>query len=211
MNGVYVLSFFLVVLIIYHFLFKNENDIKINKLIHTLNSMDLMRGWEPGYNVKCDTGERVKTKSTTVSSSHCSCFVYAVCKKMNIKLIGTPEYSQYHLAHNQINWLKTEEAHKHGWRQINGSLKEKYLISQEKANNGVLVIAGTNQDKEIRGHIAIVRPSNKSYFFIINEGPQVISSSYVNTYSSSLKEDFLYYKGEMASFENRTCFFYNIN
>ena len=85
------------------------------------------------------------------------------------------------------------------------------MTSKKKANNGYLVIAGVEQDNEIRGHVAIVRPSNKIDFYIKNEGPQVISSSTINTVSSSLKDDFLYYQKDMKDFENRTKFYYNEN
>jgi len=198
--------------IILYYLFElNKKNEKLEKLEKVLNSMDLSTKWLPGYNVDCLTGERVKEKSTTVSSSHCSCFVFAVCKKMNIKMIGTPEYKQYNLSTNQMRWLKTDDAKKSGWNEINGSLNEKYLMSQKKANNGYLVIAGVEQDNEIRGHIAIVRPSNKMDFYVKNEGPEVMSSSTINTVSSSLRDDFLYYQKDMKDFENRTKFYYNEN
>lgn len=209
---IYVLWFIFMISIILYYLFElNKKNERLEKLEKVLNSMDLSTKWLPGYNVDCLTGERVKEKSTTVSSSHCSCFVFAVCKKMNIKMIGTPDYKQYHLSTNQMKWLKTDDAKKSGWNEINGTLNEKYLTSQKKANNGYLVIAGVEQDNEIRGHVAIVRPSNKIDFYIKNEGPQVISSSTINTVSSSLKDDFLYYQKDMKDFENRTKFYYNEN
>ncbi len=209
---IYVLWFIFMISIILYYLFElNKKNERLEKLEKVLNSMDLSTKWLPGYNVDCLTGERVKEKSTTVSSSHCSCFVFAVCKKMNIKMIGTPEYKQYHLSTNQMRWLKTEDAKKSGWNEINGSLNEKYLMSQKKANNGYLVIAGVEQDNEIRGHIAIVRPSNKMDFYVKNEGPEVMSSSTINTVSSSLRDDFLYYQKDMKDFENRTKFYYNEN
>lgn len=209
---IYVLWFIFMISIISYYLFElNKKNEKLEKLEKVLNSMDLSTKWLPGYNVDCLTGERVKEKSTTVSSSHCSCFVFAVCKKMNIKMIGTPEYKQYHLSTNQMRWLKTDDAKKSGWNEINGSLNEKYLMSQKKANNGYLVIAGVEQDNEIRGHIAIVRPSNKMDFYVKNEGPEVMSSSTINTVSSSLRDDFLYYQKDMKDFENRTKFYYNEN
>ena len=209
---IYVLWFIFMISIILYYLFElNKKNEKLEKLEKVLNSMDLSTKWLPGYNVDCLTGERVKEKSTTVSSSHCSCFVFAVCKKMNIKMIGTPEYKQYHLSTNQMRWLKTDDAKKSGWNEINGSLNEKYLMSQKKANNGYLVIAGVEQDNEIRGHIAIVRPSNKMDFYVKNEGPEVMSSSTINTVSSSLRDDFLYYQKDMKDFENRTKFYYNAN
>lgn len=209
---IYVLWFIFMISIILYYLFElNKKNERLEKLEKVLNSMDLSTKWLPGYNVDCLTGERVKEKSTTVSSSHCSCFVFAVCKKMNIKMIGTPDYKQYHLSTNQMKWLKTDDAKKSGWNEINGTLNEKYLTSQKKANNGYLVIAGVEQDNEIRGHVAIVRPSNKMDFYIKNEGPQVISSSTINTVSSSLKDDFLYYQKDMKDFENRTKFYYNEN
>ena len=209
---IYVLWFIFMISIILYYLFElNKKNEKLEKLEKVLNSMDLSTKWLPGYNVDCLTGERVKEKSTTVSSSHCSCFVFAVCKKMNIKMIGTPEYKQYNLSTNQMRWLKTDDAKKSGWNEINGSLNEKYLMSQKKANNGYLVIAGVEQDNEIRGHIAIVRPSNKMDFYVKNEGPEVMSSSTINTVSSSLRDDFLYYQKDMKDFENRTKFYYNEN
>lgn len=209
---IYVLWFIFMISIILYYLFElNKKNERLEKLEKVLNSMDLSTKWLPGYNVDCLTGERVKEKSTTVSSSHCSCFVFAICKKMNIKMIGTPDYKQYHLSTNQMKWLKTDDAKKSGWNEINGTLNEKYLTSQKKANNGYLVIAGVEQDNEIRGHVAIVRPSNKMDFYIKNEGPQVISSSTINTVSSSLKDDFLYYQKDMKDFENRTKFYYNEN
>ena len=209
---IYVLWFIFMISIILYYLFElNKKNERLEKLEKVLNSMDLSTKWLPGYNVDCLTGERVKEKSTTVSSSHCSCFVFAVCKKMNIKMIGTPEYKQYHLSTNQLRWLKTDDAKKSGWNEINGSLNEKYLMSQKKANNGYLVIAGVEQDNEIRGHIAIVRPSNKMDFYVKNEGPEVMSSSTINTVSSSLRDDFLYYQKDMKDFENRTKFYYNEN
>lgn len=208
---IYVLWLIFAISLIIYYLFKlNIKNERLNKLENVLNSMDLTTKWLPGYNVDCLTGERVKNKSTTVSSSHCSCFVFAVCNKMNVKMIGTPEYKQYHLATNQMKWLRTNEAKECGWREINGNLKEKYITSQKKANDGYLVIAGVEQDNQIRGHIAIVRPSNKLKFYVVREGPEVMSSSTINTYSSSIKEDFLYYQKNMKDFENRTRFYYNI-
>ena len=196
---IYVLWLIFVISLIIYYLFKlNIKNEKLNKLENVLNSMDLTTKWLPGYNVDCLSGERVKNKSTTVSSSHCSCFVFAVCNKMNVKMIGTPEYKQYHLANNQMKWLRTNEAKECGWREINGNLKEKYITSQKKANDGYLVIAGVEQDNEIRGHVAIVRPSNKLKLYVISEGPEVMSSSTINTYSSSIKEAYVQEtKGEL--------------
>ena len=120
---IYVLWFIFMISIILYYLFElNKKNERLEKLEKVLNSMDLSTKWLPGYNVDCLTGERVKEKSTTVSSSHCSCFVFAVCKKMNIKMIGTPDYKQYHLSTNQMKWLKTDDAKKSGWNEINGTL-----------------------------------------------------------------------------------------
>ena len=39
-----------------------------------------------GSNIIGSLGEVLPDKSTTVKTSHCSCFVYAVCKNANILL-----------------------------------------------------------------------------------------------------------------------------
>jgi len=202
----YNLIFILLLLIL---LISYKPNTKRDKLIKLLDGMDLNNKWLPGKNISCYSGETKPDKSTTVKSSHCSCFIAAVCKKMNISMIGPPNYSQYHLADKQLKWLETDNAFQESWFEIYGSSKQKYIEAQKIANEGKLVIVGVKQTKNTNGHIAIVRPCYKLQYFVINDGPQVITSSHVNSYSIAMKDDFMLHKKEFKFLESEIQFFYN--
>jgi len=183
-------------------------EYKRDKLVTYLDSFDLHNKWLPGYNVKCLSGEVLPDKSTTVKTSHCSCFVYAVCKNANIKMIGTPEYKQYNLSTNQIKWLESEKGKEAGWVEIKeDKIENKYRQAHKMANQGKLVIVGMKATSKTYGHIAIVRPSDKIDYFLVREGPQLITSSHINSYSVSLKEDFMLHNKEIKELENNLQFF----
>ena len=75
------------------------------------------------------------------------------------------------------------------------------------ANQGKLVIVGMKATSKTYGHIAIVRPSDKIDYFLVREGPQLITSSHINSYSVSLKEDFMLHNKEIKELENNLQFF----
>jgi hypothetical protein len=60
------------------------ND-KQRRLMTTLDSYDLENKWIPENNVKCLSGDIAPVGSTFAKTSHCSCFVYRVCKDLNVK------------------------------------------------------------------------------------------------------------------------------
>ena len=65
--------------------------------------------WTSGYNVDCLSGEGKHNKSTTVKTSHYSCFISSLCKRLGYYIPSTPEYSQFHLADKQVEWLLSNE------------------------------------------------------------------------------------------------------
>ena len=73
-----------------------------------------------------------------------------------------------------------------GWRQVADPSR-----AQSLANEGVLVVASYhNRRDDLPGHIAIVRPANKSEEQISAEGPQVIQAATTNSASISVREAF---------------------
>lgn len=182
--------FKLVFLIVIVLIFIFYPSTKMTTLDKVLAEINLDTKFAPQYNVWCSNGEATYNKRTKVSTSHCSCFVSYICKKLNIVIPSPPEYSQYHLATKQLKWLNTQIAKEHGWEKINQNIPDVYYEAIRLANKGHLVLVGIKQTHYTNGHISVVRPSSKLSYFIQHDGPDVITAGTINSYSMSMKEDF---------------------
>jgi hypothetical protein len=201
-NSIILFLFIIIIIVVPH-----EKMTNLEKILIDIN---LDSGWAADYNVECSTGKGVHNKSTKVKTSHCSCLIYYVCKKMGLYIPSPPEYSQFHLANKQIDWLSSNEASEEGWIEINKSIPKNYIYAQKQANKGYLVIAGVSQDDKVNGHIAIVRPyRNVDYNLISKRGPIVMASSSPNTYADYLDEEFRLTRKEYKHLDGRVKFFYN--
>lgn len=200
-----IIAMLLLVVITSSFLYVTPKSFHLER---RLNAFNLTDKWLPGYNVGCMDGEIRPDGSTHVKTSHCSCFVAAVCDSMKRTMIDAREYGQYNLSTKQIEWLQ-DEGMNNGWKQITGSLEEKFKKSYDKAHNGHLVVVGVKQTEKTNGHIAIVRPDVKWYNDLCENGPNVITSSHVNSYSVSLKDDFMLHQKDFQFLEAHLRFFYH--
>ena len=89
------------------------------------------------------------------------------------------------MANAQYDWLATE-GERHGWRVLADGHQ-----AQDHANRGELVVAVYKNHHDDRpGHIAMVRPSDKSAAEIDEEGPQITQAGSVNYLSTPLKRGF---------------------
>lgn len=181
----------------------------LTKVEQELANIDLDTKWVPGYNVACNSGNILPDKSTTVKSSHCSCLVASICKKLGVEIPSVPKYSQYHLADNQLKWLNTLESGKYGWYKITEPVPECYVNANKKAQEGKLVIAGIYEDEKTNGHISIVRPTDRLEYFLKRDGPIVVASSIPNTYASTLVDEFKLNNKDFQHLNGRVMFFYN--
>ena len=78
------------------------------------------------------------------------------------------------------------------------------FAAQEAANRGQLVVATyKNHHDDKPGHIAIVRPSDKSREAIRAEGPQVTQAGGTNYRSTSLRQGFAGHPAAWANSEVR--------
>ena len=182
--------FKLIFLIVMILIFIYYPSTKMTTLDKVLAEINLETQFAPQYNVWCSSGDATYNKRTKVSTSHCSCFISYICKQLNIVIPSPPEYSQYHLATKQLKWLNTQTAKEHGWERIDKNIPDVYYEAVRLANKGHLVLIGLKQTHYTNGHISIVRPSNKLSYFIKHDGPDVITSGTINSYSMSMKEDF---------------------
>jgi hypothetical protein len=146
-----------------------------------LDSMQVEQLWLPGGRVAWKTGQPLG--DSVVDSkphTHCSAFVAAFCTRLNIYILSPPEHSTVMLANAQYDWLRGEGRNR-GWKPVSDPVE-----AQALSNQGLVVVATYKESRRKPGHIAIVRPSNKSIAAIESEGPQITQAGRTNYRSTSL-------------------------
>lgn len=161
------------------------------KLAQTLDSMDVEHLWEPGRSVAWKTGKLLEKQGEfRKSNTHCSAFVASTCLKLDVYILRPPEHETKNLANAQADWLPAKGVES-GWKHVSGEMEAQHL-----ANHGHLVVAAFKESQPDRhGHIAIVRPSDKSAAAVQSEGPQIIQAGAANRNSTSVKEGFKHHAG----------------
>ncbi len=159
---------------------------RANRLATKIDALDVENHWPVGMHVHWETGvPDGKPEVSAGKHTHCSAFVAAAAKSFGIYILRPPEHAQILLANAQYDWL-ANEGEKQGWRPVRTDVE-----AQNYANRGFLVVATyKNHHDDKPGHIAIVRPSNKSEAAIRNEGPQVTQAGGTNYKSTSLRQGF---------------------
>jgi hypothetical protein len=156
------------------------------KLAKFLDDMNVEKLWLAKAYVNWETGAAIdKPVEDKKPHTHCSAFVAAACKRLDIYILRPPKHGQYMLANAQYDWL-AKEGEKEGWLPVKSAAE-----AQKLANQGDLVVAVFKEkDPTKHGHIAIVRPGTKSAKEIKEAGPQIIQAGLENYNSTSLKEGF---------------------
>jgi hypothetical protein len=174
---------------------------KAARLATVIDSLDVQNHWPAGLHVNWETGiPDGKPEVSAGKHTHCSAFAAASAKRLGIYLLRPPEHPQILLANAQSDWLATDGASK-GWQALDTDIE-----AQEYANRGFLVLASyKNHNGDKPGHIAIVRPSDKSDAAIRAEGPQITQAGGTNYQSTSLKQGFA---GHPTAWEQREVRYY---
>jgi hypothetical protein len=156
------------------------------RLAAMLDATNVERLWPAGQHVNWQTGiPDGKPERSDGKHTHCSAFVASVAKRLGVYILRPPEHGQVLLANAQYDWLADEGA-ANGWKAIAGGEE-----AQARANRGYLVVATYhNRHDDKPGHIAIIRPSDKSQRAIAQEGPQIAQAGGTNYASTSLKRGF---------------------
>ncbi|HMI54194.1 MAG TPA: hypothetical protein VK525_21980 [Candidatus Saccharimonadales bacterium] len=158
------------------------------RLTATLDAMKVESLWLAHEHVNWETGEadRGGEYRGPDRHTHCSAFAAAVAKRMDVYLLRPPEHGQQLLANAQAVWLGTEQARRQGWQEISGAER-----AQTAANRGHFVlVVYANPDSHAPGHIAIVRPSEKSAAALERHGPQIIQAGTHNHTSTTVRIGF---------------------
>ncbi|MFT3986381.1 hypothetical protein [Aestuariivirga sp.] len=156
------------------------------KIFAVIDGLDVVQRWPAGVHVDWQTGipdgrpEKMEGKHT-----HCSAFAAAAAQRLGVYLLRPPAHSQVLLANAQYDWLQGEGASQ-GWTPV-----QTMAEAQDDANRGQLVVAVYhNRDDDRPGHIAIIRPGEKSTAQLASEGPDVTQAGGTNYQSTSLKQGF---------------------
>jgi hypothetical protein len=151
-----------------------------------IDVLDVENHWPAGVHVKWDTGvPDGKPELSAGKHTHCSAFVAAAARSLGIYVLRPPDHPQTLLANAQYDWFEQEGAEQ-GWKALDSAED-----AQRYANQGWLVVATyRNHHDDKPGHIAIVRPSDKSEAEIREEGPQITQAGGTNYRSVALKVGF---------------------
>ena len=163
-----------------------EISAQATRVAASIDALDVERHWPAGVHVNWETGDPDgRPESGEGKHTHCSAFVAAAAKRLGIYILRPPQHAQVLLANAQYDWL-ADEGPRQGWRALRDG-----EAAQNAANLGDFVVAVyKNRNDEKPGHIAIVRPSDKSVQSIRADGPQITQAGGKNYRSTVLRIGF---------------------
>jgi hypothetical protein len=164
-----------------------------HRLEEALDSMRVESLWLANEHINWETGEpdRGGNYEGPGKHTHCSAFAASAAKKLGVYLLRPPEHGQLLLANAQAEWLRSAEARDKDWHKVAGARE-----AQAEANRGnLVVVVYENPDKHVPGHVAIVRPSDKSSRALERDGPQIIQAGQHNHTSTVVRVGFRNHPG----------------
>jgi hypothetical protein len=145
-----------------------------DRLTAVLDGMNVEALWIADQHVNWETGEadRGAAYEGPGKHTHCSAFAAAAAKQLGVYLLRPPEHGQLLLANAQAKWLSNGQGSAQGWSGVASS-----QAAQAQANRGnLVVVVFANPDQHEPGHVAIVRPSEKSLSALERNGPDIIQA-----------------------------------
>ncbi len=157
------------------------------RLIQVLDQADVAHHWLAGVHVDWRTGDpNGKPVRDPEHATHCSAFVASLSERLNVPLLRPPEHPDRGLANGQFDWLLGEAGRSNGWVPVATPLE-----AQQRANRGEWVLAVYRATREGHtGHIAVVRPAEKTAAAIDADGPQITQAGTHNYPSATLAQGF---------------------
>ena len=148
------------------------------RLASFLDNMDVESLWLANQHINWETGkpDRGAGYEGPGNHTHCSAFAAAAAMRLGVYLLRPPQHGQELLSNAQGEWIAGPEGQKAGWRPVSDMHRAQHL-----ANEGHLVVVlFPNPDPHSPGHVAIVRPSEKSAHALEADGPEVIQAGQHN-------------------------------
>ncbi|MDE1155372.1 MAG: hypothetical protein PW735_06530 [Acidobacteriaceae bacterium] len=158
-----------------------------------IDSMHVDSLWQPRVHIDWLTGQQDQPSSSTGPdrATHCSSFTAALGLRLNVYMLRPPQHPQQLLASAQARWFHTSEGRKDGWEPL-GSAAE----AQTHANQGDLVVVVYESPDEHRpGHIAIVRPYEKTSEELEKDGVETAQAGALNFSNGVARNSFAKHEG----------------
>ncbi len=157
------------------------------KLAKLLDASGVDHLWLSAQHVIWQTGEQDPARpGGTKHNTHCSAFAAAMAERAGVYLLRPPEHNQNLLANAQMTWLQSSAGAEDGWRPVATPTD-----AQAAANRGELVVAVyQNPDPDRPGHIAVLRPSEKTQAELDADGPEEAQAGSRNWLSTNVAQGF---------------------
>jgi hypothetical protein len=159
------------------------------RLASLLDASNVGQLWQAHVHVLWLTGQPDPARPGYSRGTHCSAYAAAMAQRAGIPLLHPPEHGQRDLANAQFQWLQ-------GPGSTEGWMPESAAAAQSLANQGYFVLAVfENPNPAEPGHIAILRPSEKSPAALAADGPQEAQAGEHNYTSTSIAHGFAEHHG----------------
>jgi len=164
-----------------------------HKLEALLDGMGVESLWLAQEHINWETGRPDKGPDYDGPgrATHCSAFAAAVGKKLGIYMLRPPDHGQVLLANAQAEWFHTLKGRAAGWHTLSGSVQAQTLANE--GNLVVIVFESPNPHKP--GHIAIVRPNQRSLRALEQDGPEITQAGQTNYTRTSARVGFEHHPG----------------
>jgi hypothetical protein len=169
-----------------------------HRLIVVLDSMDVEHRWPKDQPIEWDSGLPTGPVGSEIHDpdTHCSAFTAAVGKRVGVYMPRPPIYSQIRLSEAQLSYFDSASGRDEGWRRVDTPEE-----AQALANQGMLVIVGrmghTSKYDPRPGHIAVVRPSERTEAQLSESGVQITQAGAHNWRSTTAKGGFHHEPGQL--------------
>ncbi|HUA59729.1 MAG TPA: hypothetical protein VML19_13305 [Verrucomicrobiae bacterium] len=163
------------------------------RLLSVLDAMNVESLWLAHQHINWETGEPDKGDDYAgpAQSTHCSAFAAAVGKRLGVYLLRPPEHGQVLLANAQAEWFRSPAGRQGGWQSVSSAHD-----AQSLANRGhLVVVVFESPDSHRPGHIAIVRPADRSARLLEENGPEITQAGQKNYTKTSTKVGFQAHAG----------------
>ena len=162
------------------------------KLAQLLDRSGVDHLWLAAQHIVWDTGEPDPARTGgTRHATHCSTYAAAMAERAGIYLLRPPAHGQTLLANAQMAWLDSSAGRTDGWSPVATPAE-----AQAAANRGELVVAVyRNPDPNKPGHIAVLRPSDKTAAELERDGPEEAQAGSHNWPDTNVAEGFHGHRG----------------
>lgn len=160
------------------------------RLAALLDHSGLNHLWQPHIHVNWQTGAADPAHpGWSPHATYCSSYAASMAERVGIYVLRPPAHGQKDLANAQFNWL-IGPGKQRGWAEVDAKK------AQTLANQGDFVLAVfQNPNPHRSGHVAVIRPSEKSLALLEDNGPEEAQAGLHNHVHTTISHGFADHAG----------------